>query len=318
MTSFADLFKRKPKGPPERQFLENPEGLKKYEFSARNFLEKKWVKWTLMLGFIVFMVFFLSLKSKKTHIPIQMSPVEDRIVMNESAMQRAIGQSVKSKLQGRIEKPVNNTRNQKRKLDSAMAVYVLEKQPERNSQTETKHKKDSVLGLPSGTKIPALLQDRVFSFNVAAPVLAVLAKDFMVRDKVVIPEKSKFLGEASVVKSLDRINVSFNLLVFPDGTERRIHAIALSEDGAAGIKGKVDKQTDKKVLKAIGESVLSVGTLFLGGRSTDPFSLEDQLRINAAQNFADEARRDLREVKVEKSVTAEAYQPVYVLLLDAV
>jgi type IV secretory pathway VirB10-like protein len=120
------------------------------------------------------------------------------------------------------------------------------------------------------------------------------------------------------VKSLDRINVRFDLLVLPDGREKRIQAIALSEDGAAGIKGKVDKHTDKKVLKAIGESVLSVGTLFLGGRSEDPFSLEDQLRLNVAQNLSDEARRDLREVKVEKSVTVEAYQPIYVLLLEAV
>ena len=110
----------------------------------------------------------------------------------------------------------------------------------------------------------------------------------------------------------------FHLLVLPDGREIRVQAMALSEDGAAGIKGKVEKHTDMKILKAIGESALSVGTLFLGGGSRDPFSLEDQLRLNVAQNLSDEAKRNLRDVKIEKSVTAEAYKPVYVLLLDSV
>ena len=158
----------------------------------------------------------------------------------------------------------------------------------------------------------------MFSFNVAAPVQAILAKDFIYKDEVVIPKDARFLGEADVVKSLDRINVRFDLLILPDGREVRVRALALSEDGAAGIPGKVDRHTDKKVLKAVGESVLSVGSLFLGGRSRDPYSLEDQLRLNVSQSLHDEARRNLRETRVEKSITVESYTPVQVILLEAV
>jgi len=199
-----------------------------------------------------------------------------------------------------------------------MGVFLFKKEPERESQTRTERSEKVKLGLASGTKIPALLGDRVFSFNVDAPVVAVLSKDFTAGEKPVIPKGSKFLGEANVLKSLDRINVRFHLLVLPDGREIRVNALALSEDGAAGIKGKVEKQTDMKIVKAIGESVLSMGALFLGGRSQDPFSMQDQLELNVAQGLSDEARKNLRSVNVEKSVTAEASKPIFVFLLEAV
>ena len=72
------------------------------------------------------------------------------------------------------------------------------------------------------------------------------------------------------------------------------------------------------MIKAVGESVLSMGALFLGGRSQDPFNMQNQLELNVAQNLSDEARRDLRSVNVEKSVTAEASKPIFVFLLEAV
>ena len=73
-----------------------------------------------------------------------------------------------------------------------------------------------------------------------------------------------------------------------------------------------------KMVKVLGESVLSMGALFLGGRSQDPFSMQDQLELNVAQNLSDEARRNLRGVNVEKSVTVEALKPIFVFLLEAV
>jgi len=137
---------------------------------------------------------------------------------------------------------------------------------------------------------------------------------------VVIPKDSVFLGEAAVVKSVDRINVRFDLLIFPDGHEVRVKALALAEDSAAGIPGDVDKHTDRKVLKAIGETLLAGASLFAGGRSTstDPFSLQDQMRLNLTQNLTNQAAQDLRSTKIEKSITVEAYTPIQVILLDAI
>src|SRR3989338_3111556 len=183
MMDLMRLFKRKRKGPPERNFLEKPEGLKKYEFSVRNFIEKKWVKWSVILALIVFIGFFFSSQGKKRNVPKEQPPVDQRVLMSASAMERVIGASAKSKPSERVEKPVKSSVPKKQKLDSGIAVYVFKNEPERDARSLTRRKAELQLGLPSGTKIPALLQDRVFSFNVEAPVLARVAKDYTFQDR---------------------------------------------------------------------------------------------------------------------------------------
>ena len=320
MIKFFERFKNKSTStvPPEPGFSAPLKGLEKRWFKIRNLSENGWVILGAALVILLIAGFFLSHKNPKQKVKSLEAPEETRVAMTTTFMERAIGAYSKSKQTVESIKPLKVLPGTKRKLDSAMGVFLFKKEPERDSQARTERTEKVKLGLASGTKIPALLGDRVFSFNVDAPVVAVLSKDFMAGDKVVIPKGSKFLGDASVLKSLDRINVRFHLLVLPDGREIRVNALALSEDGAAGIKGKVQKQTDMKMVKAIGESVLSMGALFLGGRSQDPFSMQDQLELNVAQGLSDEARRNLRSVNVEKSVTAEASKPIFVFLLEAV
>ena len=319
MIKFFERFKKKkPSGPPEREFSAPPEGLEKNWFSIKKFFEIWWVKWGAVIMILVLGSFFLGHKKPKQKVRSLEAPEENRVAMTAASMERAIDASSRSKQTVESIKPLKVLPRAKRKLDSAMGVFLLKKEPAREIQTKSEKPEKFRLGLASGTKIPALLGERVFSFNVDAPVVAVLSKDFMAGDKVVIPKDSKFLGEANVLKSLDRINVRFHLLVLPEGREIRVNALALSEDGAAGIKGKVEKHTDMKMIKAVGESVLSMGALFLGGRSQDPFNMQNQLELNVAQNLSDEARRDLRSVNVEKSVTAEASKPIFVFLLEAV
>ncbi len=75
---------------------------------------------------------------------------------------------------------------------------------------------------------------------------------------------------------------------------------------------------DMRVLKAMGETALAGVSLFSGGIRTDAYALEDQLRMNLAQNLTQEARQDLRSVKVETSVTVDSFTPVQVILLEAI
>ncbi len=307
-----------PQVPPEPGFLDRLKGLEKRWFKFRNFSENGWVILGVALVLLLIAGAFLSLKAPKPKAKSLEVPEESRVAMTTTFMERAIGAYSRSKQTAESVKPLKVLSREKRKLDSAMGVFLFKKEPEREAQPRTGRPEKEKLGLASGTKIPAYLGERVFSFNVNAPVVAVLSRDFTAGDKVLVPKGSKFLGEANVLKSIDRINVRFHLLVFPDGREIRVNALALSEDGAAGIKGKVQKQTDMKIVKAIGESVLSMGALFLGGRSQDPFSMQDQLELNVAQGLSDEARRNLRSVNVEKSVTAEASKPIFVFLLEAV
>ena len=305
--------------PPEPGFSEKPKGLEKDWFGIRKLAENRWVQLGAALLIVAHVAYFVM--GHKTPKPKDLSvPAveQNRVAMTAASMERAIDASSRSKQPAVSVKPLRILPRTKRKLDSAMGVFLFKKEPERVIQTGIERPEKTKLGLASGAKIPALLGERVFSFNVDAPVVALVSKDFMAGDKTVIPKGSKFLGEANVLKSLDRINVRFQLLVLPDGREIRVNALALSEDGAAGIKGKVEKHTDMKMAKALGESVLSMGALFLGGRSQDPFNMQNQLELNLAQNLSDEARRNLRNVNVEKSVTAEASKPIFVFLLEAV
>ena len=321
MIKFFERFKKEksPPKPPESGFSEKPEGLEKDWFQIRDLVRNRLAQWVAVLLIVAYVGFYVM--SHKTSKPKAVSVPEaeqNRVAMTAASMERAIDASFRSKQPEASVKPLKSLPRTKRKLDSAMGVFLFKKEPERVIQTGIERPGKMKLGLASGAKIPALLGERVFSFNVDAPVVALVSKDFTSGDKVVIPKGSKFLGEANVLKSLDRINVRFQLLVLPDGREIRVNALALSEDGAAGIKGKVEKHTDMKMVKALGESVLSMGALFLGGRSQDPFNMQNQMELNLAQNLSDETRRNLRSVNVEKSVTVEASKPVFVFLLEAV
>ena len=307
---------------PEKEFDDEltPEEQKK--FSLQESWARPQVKWVVaiavpaILGIVLFF-FYGSFGSKKQ---VSMRPEENPQMITGAAMDRAIAAAGKDE---KRTKDLEGVRKilpvKKRNYATEIAVYVEPpvKTENRGSRSEETRGKQKPLGLPSGTKIPARLSNRIFSFNVAAPVIALVTRDLKWQEKVVIPKDSKFLGEASVLKSLDRINVKFETLIFPDGREMRVRAMALSEDGSGGIRGKVDKHRDMKTFKAIGETLLGGASLFVGGSGQSPYNLEDQLRVNLASNLTGQAAQDLRSVKTEESVTVETDTSIQVILLEA-
>lgn len=305
-------------GPPEPEFFDELKGTQKAFGILGELFQKKWVRFLGVFLLVTLALAFFFPKSKPKKANTAQSVEERRPLLTSEAMGRAIDSSAKTRLSRSRDMAEAKDSKKKRKFDSVIAVF-LEKptRPEAVASSKADQKERTKLGISSGTKIPAVLRDRVFSFNVAAPVTASVEKDFLVKDKIAVPKGSRFLGEANVVKSVDRINVRFDLLILPDGREVRVRAIALSEDGAGGIKGKVDKHTDTKVLKAIGETLLAGASLFVGGHGADPYSMEDELRVNLADNLTSQAERDLRSVKVDKSITVESTVPIWVMLLEA-
>lgn len=305
--------------PPEPEFFDEPKGSKKTAGFIQDLLEKKWIRLVLVIAgaAVLFTVLFYKPAKKEAQKRAPQAE-ENRVVVTTQSMERAIDSSTKVKPLRARQSESRQSPPEKRKHDSAIAVFVEKDEKPKPDATSKTREVEIKLGIPSGTKIPALLSDRIFSFNVAAPVTAILPKDFILKDNVIIPKDARFLGEVNVLKSVDRVNVRFDLLILPDGRELRIRAIALSEDGSSGIKGKVDKHTDTKALKAVGETLLAGASLFVGGRSQDPYSLEDQLRVNLADNLTNQASQDLRSVKVDKSITVESGINIQVMLLEAI
>lgn len=318
MKTTQDLSnQKKDPEPPEADFFKPPEikGVQAFKRSFKNPLIKGG---TFFLGFIVLVWMLFGSRPVESTKSQNLPQDEKRIVMTTASMERAIDASARGTKTETRKSERGYEKQTVRKRNSEIAVFVLKpEKEEKKAPTKSTWTKEK-LGLPSGLKVPAMLTSRIFSFNVDVPVIAEMEKDFVYDGKVMIPKNSRFLGEAGVVKSLNRINVRFDLLIFPDGRELKIRGLALSEDGSSGIKGEVDKHTDRKVLKAIGESLLAGASLFTGRSQSDPFSLEDQMRLNLTQNLTNQASQDLRSTKIETSVTVEAYTPIYVILLEAI
>lgn len=319
-----ELFKKQPEKkteaprPPEPEFFDELKAPHKAAGLVRDIFEKKPVRIAFVVLGVIFlmMIFFRNPSSKHAEKSVP-QPEENRVVITPQAMEHAIDSSAKGKPARVKPQEIRQTVSGNRKLNSSIAVFVEKPEPPKLETPSRIREQRAQLGIPAGAKIPAVLSDRIFSFNVAAPVTAVVPKDFLFKEKVVIPKDSRFLGEVNIVKSVDRVNVRFEALIFPDGREFRVRALALSEDGSAGVRGKVDKHTDTKVLKAVGETLLAGASLFVGGRSQDAYSLEDQLRTNLAENLTNQASQDLRNVKVDKSITVESGVNIQIMLLEA-
>jgi len=311
--------KAKTPPPPEKEFLQKLTPDEERSFRGPDFFEKKWVRWLLVLIVPLLLCVLLFPHGKaKTKPKASGHSDEKRTLMTRETMERAIQVAGVDRPKPSVETRQVKTQVKKRNYASDMAVFIFREEEEKARQDVLLASPEDEIGLPSGTRIPVYLLNRIFSFNTAAPVLAVLPQDFKWRNEIRLPKGSRFLGEANVMKSLDRINVRFDLLILPDGREMRIRAMGLSADGSAGIRGKVEKHGDLRVLKAIGETLLAGAGLFVGNTAGDPYSLDDQMRMNLAQNLTNEARRDLRGVKVETSITTEAYTPIQIILLEAI
>ncbi len=307
---------------PEPQFFDSLKGIGRLQGLFRDLWEKWWGKFIVIGGGMILAILFFWPRSgkKAKEVPVRLE--EKRIEATPTMMERDIHASANNvkerpKFQG-ILPPSKSTR---RKLNSSIAVFVAKDErgkKETDSRVRVRREEEFHIGLPAGTKIPALLTTRIFSFNVTAPVTARVAKDFLWQEEVRIPEGSEFLGEADVVKSIDRINVRFERLIFPDGKELRVRGMALSEDGSAGLRGKVEKHTDRRILKALAETAVGTAALLGGGRRGDPYSLEDEARSNLFGNLTSEAQRDIRSERIEKSIDVPAYTALQVILLEQV
>ena len=105
--------------------------------------------------------------------------------------------------------------------------------------------------LHTGFTFDAVLRTAIFSFNTITPVVAQTEYDITFLGKVMIPRNTKIIGSCSVEKSVDRVNIVFDTIVFPDGEEINFRGLALDVDGSGGIPGKVTKQKAKLPAKIL-------------------------------------------------------------------
>lgn len=158
------------------------------------------------------------------------------------------------------------------------------------------------LFLPTGTQIRITITNAIFSYNLATPVAGELESGASFLGRMVLPEKTKLLGRALILKSHDRLNIEFDLAVMPDGREVPLSGIALSPDGSAGIKGKVEKHKDSAVASAALKGAI-LGAAAMTSAAVNPMAAE------AGQAVAEEATKtiDLSNQQVDVSISVPAF-----------
>jgi len=165
--------------------------------------------------------------------------------------------------------------------------------------------------LPTGFTFPARLENAIYSYNTETPAIAVVERHIEYLGRVVIPAKTRMIGAVSVVKSHDRVLIRFHTMVFPEGDEIRLAAIALSLDGSAGIKGKVESHKDSAVANTVLRSIVAGTQVALDATVVNPIT------GSAAQGVAKEALQSLelsrQQVTTSISIEAETGLRVYVV-----
>jgi type IV secretion system protein VirB10 len=163
--------------------------------------------------------------------------------------------------------------------------------------------------LPTGFTFAARLENAIYSYNVESPAIAVIDRQIEYLKRIVIPAGTKAIGTVSIQQDHDRALITFHTLVFPEGDEIKLGAMALSLDGSAGIKGKVETHKDSAVANTVLRSVIS------GTQSALMLSGVSPIAAGATQGLSSEATKELdvqrQQVTTSISVDAETGLRIY-------
>lgn len=92
--------------------------------------------------------------------------------------------------------------------------------------------------IPSGTKIQARIADGVNGQGNDTPVLAQVSAPLTKDGEVLIPSGSTLVGNVKEVGP-SRISLNFSVLVFPDGTEKKLEGAVALQEGTLGVAAQV-------------------------------------------------------------------------------
>jgi len=240
---------------------------------------------------------------------------ENDIAKGLEAFGKGAKESALKKLQAKNEKHTFRESENKPERLSPVSIIHHEKQNLQTANSQLQVQKP--LGISLGTQVIALLKTGVFSFNIESHVEAEALKDVYYLGKLGIPKGTKFFGTVSVLQSEDRVNIRFHRLLLPWGEEKTCQAVAHSLDGSGGLKGKVNRHWFQRTFSIVGKTALSGLTLLTVPNSQSAFSMNDQLRLTASSNLAQESARELDNLKIQKSITVPGGIVIKIIFLES-
>lgn len=171
--------------------------------------------------------------------------------------------------------------------------------------------------LPSGTVLKGTTQNSIFSFNLESPVVVLLDEPALCpkTNQVVLPQGTKLIGSASILKSDDRVNVNFRLAVLPapSGKEYQIQGIILYPDGSAGLKGIVKEYKELRLMSSATSG--AIGGVGQAVAATAGQPIVGQALGGALTAGATEAQ-DAIGPSVDVSITVSPFQKCGIFLMN--
>ena len=156
--------------------------------------------------------------------------------------------------------------------------------------------------LPTGYAFPVRLENAIFSFNIETPAIAIVEKDVIYLQRIVIPADTKVIGTVGIINSHDRVLITFHTLVFKTGDEVKFTGMGLSLDGAAGVKGKVETQKSASVANTVLRSLIN------GTQTAFAVSGINPIASGATQGISQEATKELdtQRQQVTESISIDS------------
>ena len=167
----------------------------------------------------------------------------------------------------------------------------------------TRDGNDTRGSLSAGTRLAIRLSNRIVISSQAIPVIGIITNDVINESDVAIPKGTKVLGTATFDDTNERAAIDWKTIILPDGRERQFQAIGVSQDGQAGIEGKV---TSNAVKNTIGETLTQfIGSYAEGSMSQGAFGasqggVSNGLKNAVAQTAKERASNMAETMKKEK------------------
>ncbi|MGE3974765.1 MAG: TrbI/VirB10 family protein [Bdellovibrionales bacterium] len=170
-------------------------------------------------------------------------------------------------------------------------------QDKNSSMILTRGGMNSKTQVPPGTRMRLRLTQQVTVASQAMPVIGVVTKEVDHDDSMAIPEGAKLYGEASFDGSIERAQIAWRSIVYPDGRQRQISALGISDDGQVGVKGKVHSEALKNTL---GQTLTKfIGAYAVGSMSTGMLGASEGGHENGLKNAVAETAKDRATVWAE-------------------
>jgi hypothetical protein len=152
--------------------------------------------------------------------------------------------------------------------------------------------------MPIGTMIGATLVTAVHSGSSASPVIARITQEVVNDNGTSIPANTKIIGTSTFDEGSHRIQIRFSTLVYEDGSQHPIQAMAMMQDGSAGLdgdyhSGHAEQQVGKFIgnfVEGMAEGLKDQTSVGMFGNATTSGSVKNGLLTGTALSAQDESK----------------------------